>query len=461
MITPAPGALALLLGLLAPCAQAQSARVEPPGAAERAAPPAFTAGAGALAAPALAEPAGLSAPTPILSRRPATALQDSAFSPAATGEEAAAQAGSAAAAPSAASPTSADAPDAPLREPPPYAGQPARRIRLVHSAAAYRVHRALLNAIAALTGAVNTLPAADETLTAKLIARAGGRRVVLTDLDGTLVDAPGAPLRADIAADIAALRAAGKDFAVLTRHGGAERDAVFGVLSALPVAARVGVHVATDGGARVYRYDSAGEPELVWQADADEPATKATAARRIADALNAEPHDVLILGSSLYAPRAAARPSRLSAWGERLSGRPMPSAGTGADSEMEKALPGALTLSVGGSGDPHAARLFVLLGRGPDLAHRVLASVAARRSTHLTLALIVTAANGDFDAFLDLVHFAGELLHERVPHFPSLGYARRPLLLGLAFGFAYLMATNGGELFGRAAIALEHFFSRS
>ncbi|MCX5789318.1 MAG: hypothetical protein NTX64_12545 [Elusimicrobia bacterium] len=111
---------------------------------------------------------------------------------------------------------------------------------------------------------------------------------------------------------------------------------------------------------------------------------KSLAVRRVAALVGATAADSLILGDSMFAPKpravsdahkrliGAAR--RL---GERLSGQPEPATGNGTDRDMERALPGALTLSVGGTADPGMKNAFVMPVKGPEMTRRILASVAA------------------------------------------------------------------------------------
>ncbi len=106
--------------------------------------------------------------------------------------------------------------------------------------------------------------------------------------------------------------------------------------------------------------------------------TKAMAARYIADARGARARDVLILGDSHYAPQAPSRLKRLAALAARLAGGRMTALGNRTDANMERGVPGALTLSVGGTGDPRAKNLFVLAGRGPSQTLRALKSAASR-----------------------------------------------------------------------------------
>ncbi len=106
--------------------------------------------------------------------------------------------------------------------------------------------------------------------------------------------------------------------------------------------------------------------------------TKASAARFIAGARGLSARDVVALGDGMYAPREGARFGGLARLARNVSGRALPAFGNASDAEMEKALPGALTLSVGGTGDPRRANLFVLGETGPAASRRVLLSVASR-----------------------------------------------------------------------------------
>jgi hypothetical protein len=106
--------------------------------------------------------------------------------------------------------------------------------------------------------------------------------------------------------------------------------------------------------------------------------TKEGAARYIAAARQAGPKDVVILGDSMYVPHAAAKTSWLSRLGERAAGVAMPALGNRTDANMERGVPGALTLSVGATGDPRPDHLFVLAGKGPSVTRRVLLSVASK-----------------------------------------------------------------------------------
>ncbi len=104
--------------------------------------------------------------------------------------------------------------------------------------------------------------------------------------------------------------------------------------------------------------------------------TKANASRFIAAQRGLAAKDVVILGDGMYAPRAADKASWLSRFGERVAGRALPDQGNGNDAEMEGGVPGAQTLSVGGSGDPRRRGLVVLGKSGPAATRDVLLSVA-------------------------------------------------------------------------------------
>ncbi|MDE2511068.1 MAG: nucleotidyltransferase domain-containing protein, partial [Elusimicrobia bacterium] len=119
--------------------------------------------------------------------------------------------------------------------------------------------------------------------------------------------------------------------------------------------------------------DPANNPYLVVSVN-----TKANASRFIANARGLAPKDVVILGDGMYAPRAADKSSWLSRLGGRVSGRDLPDQGNGNDAEMEKGVPGAQTLSVGGTGDPRRRNLVVLGASGPAASREVLLSVASK-----------------------------------------------------------------------------------
>jgi len=108
---------------------------------------------------------------------------------------------------------------------------------------------------------------------------------------------------------------------------------------------------------------------------------KSASVNYIAGVLGVEPWEALALGDNMYVPESPARPSLLAALAqrvaERLSGRPLPFTGNETDRNMEKALPGMLALSVGGSADPRMANAYVLPGKGAAASLEVLRSVAS------------------------------------------------------------------------------------
>ncbi|MFI5347197.1 MAG: hypothetical protein ACHQ51_12560 [Elusimicrobiota bacterium] len=466
---------------LAPAMTAPSAFAAAPVPAAAAAAPALSPVARAASLPEMAKSL---APHLEAAAKPATSASGSAAAgrgiedvltgakSAGAGEIADVAGAEGAGAPSLAPGAAAAAPDAP-KAGVPAAAAPAQG-KTVSSEISYRVHRFLLKTVAALTGAVNSLPAAGPALTDKLIASAADKRVVLSDFDDTLA-AYNQVLPQDMVEAVEAVRAAGKDFAVISDRGDEKRAGsmtVFESLASLPVATRAGMYVAANSGGRVYRYDANGEPVRVYEipaldgdakakvveaaaatkaglaafgaeqhvpsAEKDVPGeswntygyalmlkvgsgkeqvlkaadllqtelakrgvvvevsprfakdpanppyinfsivTKAPAAAFIAKALKAEAKDVVILGDSQYSPRAAKKDSWLARLGVTLSGREMPATGNQTDRNMEKALPGALTLSVGTTGDPRASNLWVLAGKGPSVTRRVLMSVASK-----------------------------------------------------------------------------------
>jgi hypothetical protein len=101
----------------------------------------------------------------------------------------------------------------------------------------------------------------------------------------------------------------------------------------------------------------------------------------IAKALGAEPWEALALGDNMYTPQSPENPGRLArlaqGWAERLSGRPLPFTGNETDRNMEKALPGMLALSVGGTADSRMDNAYVLPGKGAPASLEILRAVAA------------------------------------------------------------------------------------
>ncbi len=422
---------------------------------------ALTQGAPALTPPAL----GALLPVPVLPVSGAPAADFAPASAAAAAPAVAAQAATLSAPAAEPAPSAASA-SAPAAAP----AQIAVPAKSVDSAVSYKIHRLIERTVAALTGAVNTLPPAGPTLTEALIRRSADRSAVISDYDDTLGAFSGT-LGPDMVSAVRAVRSAGKTFDVISDRGDVKRGTtltVFESLETLPAETRAGMYVAANSGGIVYRYDEAGAPVKVYEAPAmtdavkahvaaasestkarlgeagavlheggsipteswgpysyalmlkpgsseasvrataailqaeldrrgvdvevnprfaKDPAnppyvtlsiiTKEGAARYIAEARKASAKDVVILGDSMYVPHAAKKTSWLTRLGERASGRAMPALGNRTDANMERALPGALTLSVGGTGDPRAKNLFVLEGKGPEVTRRVLESVAS------------------------------------------------------------------------------------
>ena len=163
---------------------------------------------------------------------------------------------------------SASAPEAPKTDAVP-AAKPAEP-KTVRTATSYSLRRAVLKTVAAVTGAVFTLPQAGPALTAKIIASASDKQLVLSDFDDTLAGY-NEVLPADKVAAVGAIRAAGKHFAVISDRGDVKRPnstqlTVFESLESLPVATREGMYVAANSGGKVYRYDADGVPQLVHEA---------------------------------------------------------------------------------------------------------------------------------------------------------------------------------------------------
>ncbi len=109
---------------------------------------------------------------------------------------------------------------------------------------------------------------------------------------------------------------------------------------------------------------------------------KSLAVRNIMKLAKLDSETTTPIGDSMYAPQMPKSPSSMAAraarWAERLSGRPIPLTGNATDRKMELAIEGALTVSVGTTGDPRMARAFVLDGKGPEVTRQVLRAMASR-----------------------------------------------------------------------------------
>jgi len=417
---------------------------------------------------------------------------------------------------------------------------PAPAPKGVDSAISYKIHRLLLQTVARLTGAVDSLPPAGPALTDELIQSAADRRAVISDFDDTLA-AFNERLPADMVAAVQGVHAAGKTFDVISDRGDEKRGnslTVFESLDTLPVETRAGMYVAANSGGRVYRYDETGTPVKVYEAPAmsdevkahiaaaaeatkarlseagttqhdgvgkipaeswgpysyalmlkpgsSEASVKATAAilqaeldkkgvdvevnprfakdpanppyvtlslitkegaaHYISQARKAGPEDVVLLGDSMYVPRAPKKESWLTRLGERASGQPRPALGNRTDANMERGIPGALTLSVGANGDPRTENLYVLGGKGPSLTRRVLESVASRSADaprrltrrdafmHLYGPLALVAAVAGFYALL--IHAIGGYVAEMEDSLRQLMH-ETPTIFGAAGVLAY------------------------
>jgi hydroxymethylpyrimidine pyrophosphatase-like HAD family hydrolase len=177
---------------------------------------------------------------------------------------------------------------------------------VVSSRIAYKLHRVFLSAVASLTGAVHSMPAAGERLTDAAIKSAASKRVVISDFDDTLA-AYNQTLSPEMIAAIAAVRAAGKHFVVISDRGDEKRAhqlTVFESLETMPVALRAGMYVAANAGGRVYRYDEQGVPQRVFEVPALEAERRALVERASAatkermKALGAEQHDPVTSGNN-------------------------------------------------------------------------------------------------------------------------------------------------------------------
>ncbi|MDX6767926.1 MAG: hypothetical protein SF051_00215 [Elusimicrobiota bacterium] len=193
----------------------------------------------------------------------------------------------------------ADAPQSGAVKAAPEAPKPAA-VKTVSSRLGYALHRRMLSMVAALTGAVHSMPAAGAALTDRAIAAAADRRVVISDFDDTLA-AYNQVLPQEMIDAIAAVKAAGKEFVVISDRGDEKRGhqlTVFESLESLPVSLREGMYVAANAGGRVYRYDAQGVPQRVYEA----PALEAEKKNLVADAAEATKRRMKELGAEQHQP---------------------------------------------------------------------------------------------------------------------------------------------------------------
>ncbi|MCR4294947.1 MAG: hypothetical protein NUW21_05390, partial [Elusimicrobia bacterium] len=177
-----------------------------------------------------------------------------------------------AAAPSAMAPalSAPSAPDAPKPSVVPAAAPKVEAPKTVSSVSSYSFHRLALKTIAAVTGAVFSLPQAGTALSAKIIASAADKQLVVSDFDDTLAGY-NAVLPEDKIAAVRAIRRAGKHFAVVSDRGDEKRPGstqltVFESLASLPADVTEGMYVAANSGGRLYQYQN-GVPVKVWEAE--------------------------------------------------------------------------------------------------------------------------------------------------------------------------------------------------
>lgn len=278
--SPAPSLAAPVLSLSAPSLSAPSvisaaplaaARVAAPAALKPVSPAAAIAEKVAAAAPALqalAKPE-LAGSAASAAGRDLEAVLTGAGAVARSGlDEAVAAGAPSALAPALSAPSAA--PESPKTAVPAAAPAPAAP-KTVEGASSYYAHRMALKAIAALTGAVFSLPQAGAALTAKIVASAADKQLVVSDFDDTLAGY-NAVLPEEKVAAIRAIRKAGKHFAVVSDRGDEKRPGstqltVFESLASLPADVTEGMFVAANSGGRLYQYKD-GVPVKVWEAEA-------------------------------------------------------------------------------------------------------------------------------------------------------------------------------------------------
>lgn len=343
----------------------------------------------------------------------------------------------------------------------------------VNTRAGYSWRRAVLASISTFWGMNFSLPTAGPKLAQSVLKEASTKRVVFSDIDDTLgeYNKVGAVLSEDMARSIVAVRKAGKVFAAITDRPDVPRPnstqkGAFQSFETIPADQRAGIILGTNGGGRIYEYDAAGEPKLIFEEPkleqevvdkiseaakvveselaangtalkegshgpygysmilvggtpeatvkklagrlqeelaarglefevegrmAKDPTlppyltfskiNKTVAVKAIAKLKGIEFDEAVAVGDSMYKPvdkprgRNAAKMRKV---GERLSGGAMPLTGNATDANMEKGLPGMLTISVGGTADPRMANAYVLPGKGASVTKQVVDAAASK-----------------------------------------------------------------------------------
>jgi hydroxymethylpyrimidine pyrophosphatase-like HAD family hydrolase len=166
-------------------------------------------------------------------------------------------------------------------------------------------------------------------------------------------------------------------------------------------------------------------------------ATKDQSSAYIASRLGVSARSIAIVGDNWYEPKQPQSPSWLVRLGEKLSGRAIAATGNKTDRMMEAGVPGALSFSVGLTGDPRVKKLAVLSKKGPELTARILDAMASQKRVAdvapseaeisnivisglltvfgtVAVAVVAFAFLGDFfriaiDAMLNHWHAAGQL----------------------------------------------------
>ncbi|MBI5201728.1 MAG: HAD hydrolase family protein [Elusimicrobia bacterium] len=188
---------------------------------------------------------------------------------------------------------------------------------------------------------------------------------------------------------------------------------------------------------------------------------KSVAVKRVSGLLGIGASEAVVVGDSMFAPKnrdtgkPAAEVAEAKARGEALSGQPVQTIGNGTDRDMEKGLPGALTLSVGATADPAMSNAFVMPGKGPDVTRRILDAVASRSvkpapevSTDipakfgipLAIALIGAAAASYWALFSAIEAVISSGWQQMVPHAPWGWEGLFPMGMSLVLGS--LMVVN-------------------
>lgn len=183
-------------------------------------------------------------------------------------------------------------------------------VKVVNSRIAYAWHRFMLSAIASMTGAVHSMPAAGRDITRAAIKAAADKSVVISDFDDTLAKY-NEVLSPEMIDAVRAVRAAGKDFVVISDRGDEKRAHQLTVFESLePLGElREGMYIAANSGGRVYQFNNG-----AWEKKYETPALEAEKKALVVEASEATKQRMAAIGAVQHDPVATGNPNPAESW---------------------------------------------------------------------------------------------------------------------------------------------------